>query len=149
MPLDDRKEEGPSKVLTLLELEIDMLKLEARLPQEKLKEMRGILKRWRGMKSCRRRDLESNHACRAVRPGRAFKRRLKDLMTTVVRDDWRVRLNWEVRADIEWWYQFGLEWNGTALMRVLATEEEPQEVCCETHPGGGVVGQPGKTSGFR
>lgn len=81
MPLDDNKEEGPSEVLTFLGIEIDSVRMEVRLPQEKLGELRSTLKRWRGMKSCCRKDLESivgslNHACKAVRPGRAFKRRL-------------------------------------------------------------------------
>ncbi len=68
-----------------------------------------------------------NHACKAVRPGRAFKRRLQDLMTTVERGDRRVRLNLEARTDLEWWFQFGLNWNGTSLMRSLATSENLQE----------------------
>ncbi len=133
MPLDENKEEGPSEVLTFLGMEIDTAKVEVRLPQEKLAEMRALLKRWRGMKkSCRRRDLESvvgslNHACKAVRPGRAFKRRLQDLMTTVERDGQRVRLNVEARADIESWHQYGLRWNGTSLMTAVVTDEEPQE----------------------
>ncbi len=97
MPLEEKKEEGPSEVLTFLGLEIDTVKMEVRLPQEMVKEMRSILKRWRGMRSCRRRDLESivgslNHACKVVRPGRAFKRRLQDLMTTAVRDGRRLDL---------------------------------------------------------
>ena len=87
------------------------------------------------MKSCKRRDLESlvgslNHACKEVRQGRVFKRRLQDLMTTVKRDGRRVRLNVEARADIEWWHQFGLGWKGTSLMRAVVTEGtegEPQE----------------------
>ncbi len=88
MPLYENKEEGPSEVLTFLGMELDMVAMEVRLPKEKLDEMRELLGKWRGMKSCRRRDLESlvgslNHACKAVRPGRAFKRRLQDLMTTV------------------------------------------------------------------
>ncbi len=75
--------------------------------------MRALLKRWRGVKSCKRSELESLvgslcHACKAVRPGRAFKRRLQDLMTTVERGGRRVRLNVEVRADFEWWHQFNL-----------------------------------------
>ena len=132
MPLDENKEEGPSEVLTFLGLEIDSVRMEVRLPQEKLSEMRALLKRWRGMKSCKRRDLESlvgslNHACRAVRPGRAFKRRLQNLMTTVERDGRRVRLNVEARADIEWWHQFGLRWNGTSLMKAVVVDGEPQE----------------------
>ena len=132
MPLDESKEEGPSEVLTFLGLEIDTVRMEVRLPQEKLSQMRALLKRWRGMRSCKRRDLESlvgslNHACRAVRPGRAFKRRLQDVMTTVKRDGRRVRLNAAARADIEWWYHFGLEWNGTSLMKAIAAVGEPQE----------------------
>ena len=104
--------------------------MEIRLPQEKLEELRSTLKRWRGMKSCKRRDLESivgslNHACKVVRPGRAFKRRLLDLMTTINRGDRRVRLNLEARADLEWWFQFGLNWTGTSLMGPVS--ESPPE----------------------
>ncbi len=40
MPLDPNKEEGPSTVLTFLGIEIDSVKLEVRLPQEKLSELR-------------------------------------------------------------------------------------------------------------
>ncbi len=132
MPLDESKEEGPSEVLTFLGMEIDTVKMEVRLPREKLTELRALLARWRGMKSCKRRDLESlvgslNHACKAVRPGRAFKRRLQDLMTTVERDGRRVRLNVEARADIEWWHQFGLRWNGTSLMKSVVMEVECHE----------------------
>lgn len=130
MPLDDTKEEGPSEVITFLGIEIDTIQMEIRLPEGKLVELKGILKRWRGMRSCRRRDLESivgslNHACKVVRPGRAFKRRLLDLMTTVARGDRRVRLNLEARADLEWWFQFGLGWNGTSLLGPAL--ESPQE----------------------
>lgn len=121
MPLDDTKEEGPSEVITFLGIEIDTRRMELRLPQTKLEELRGILKKWRGMKSCRRRDLESivgslNHACKVVKPGRAFKRRLLDLMTTVIRGDRQVRLNREARADLEWWHRFGLGWNGASMI---------------------------------
>ncbi len=133
VPLDESKEEGPSEVITFLGIEIDTAKMEVRLPQNKLDELRSILKKWKGMKSCRRRDLESivgslNHACKAVRAGRAFKRRLQNLMTSVDRDDRRVRLNVEARADLDWWYQFGINWNGTSLMKSIAAREVPQEV---------------------
>ncbi len=132
MPLDEGKEEGPSEVLTFLGLEIDTVAMEVRLPQDKLKEFKALVKRWRGMKSCRRRDLESlvgslNHACKAVRPGRAFKRRLQDLLASVNRNGRRVRLNVEARADVEWWFQFGSRWNGTSLMRSVVAMDEPRE----------------------
>ncbi len=140
MPLEESKEEGPSEVLTFLGLEIDSIKMEVRLPQEKLMEMRALLKRWRGMKACKRRDLESlvgslNHACKAIMPGRAFKRRLQDLMTSEKSRDRVVRLNVEARADIEWWYRFGLEWNGTALMKSVVLDGQPMEEMCTDASG--------------
>lgn len=57
MPLEPNKEEGPSEVITFLGIEIDSTNMEVRLPQDKLGELKATLKRWRGMKSCRRRDL--------------------------------------------------------------------------------------------
>ena len=139
MPLDDGKEEGPSEVITFLGIVIDSIKMEIRLPQQKLEELRSTLRKWRGMRSCRRRDLESivgslNHACKVVRPGRAFKRRLLDLMTTVKRGDRRVRLNQEARADLEWWFQLGLNWNGTSLMGLVS--ETPHETMLSDASGG-------------
>ncbi len=122
MPLDENKTEGPAEVITFLGIEIDSINMELRLPQEKLSELLNLLKKWRGMKSCRKRDLQSiagslNHACVAVRAGRSFKRKLHDLIASEEKDDRRVRLNVEAREDLDWWFQFGLGWNGRALMQ--------------------------------
>ena len=72
---------GPSVVIKFLGMELDSEKLLIRLPGEKLGEMRAILRSWRGMKSCRKRDLLSiigvlSHAYKAIRAGRSFTRRL-------------------------------------------------------------------------
>ncbi len=129
IPLDENKEEGPASVITFLGIEVDTVKLEVRLPQVKLRELRKILGEWRGRKVCRKRDLESiighlNHACNAIRAGRSFKKRLQELSAKVNRDDRQVRLNVEARTELEWWWQFGLRWNGTAMMcSVVATEQ--------------------------
>jgi len=56
MPLDKKKEEGPSEVITFLGIEIDTINMELRLPQDKLRELLGMLRKWRGMKSCKKRD---------------------------------------------------------------------------------------------
>ena len=121
LPLEEEKEEGPAAVITFLGMELDSVKLQIRLPGEKLGEMRATLRSWRGMKSCRKRDLLSiigvlGHASKAIRAGRSFTRRLIDLSTTVKRLDRRVRLNQMARADIEWWWQFSRRWNGVAVM---------------------------------
>ncbi len=75
MPLDEKKTEGPTKVITFLGIEIDSINMELCLPHEKLSELLSVLTKWRGMKCCRKRDLQSivgslNHACIAVRAGR-------------------------------------------------------------------------------
>ncbi len=41
------------------------------------------------------------------------------------KDDRRVRLNVEARADLDWWFQFGLGWNGRALMQKGLGERQP------------------------
>ena len=92
-----------------------------RLPEEKLKELRATLQSWRGMKSCRKRELLSiigslSHACKAIRAGRSYLRRLIDLSTTVNRLSRRVRLNTMARSDLLWWWEFSQEWNGVAMM---------------------------------
>ena len=112
MPLDE-KEEGPAEVLTFLGMELDSRKGEVRLPEGRLKHLRRKLQEW---KPCRKRDLLSvirhlSHACKADRAGRSFLRRLLDLSMRVKLLDRRVRLNVSARADLKWWWQFGLQWN--------------------------------------
>ncbi len=88
MPLDPAKEEGPATLVSFLGIELDSVKMEVRLPGEKLGHLRKCLREWKGMKACRKRDLLSiighlSHACKAVRAGRSFLRRLLDLSMSV------------------------------------------------------------------
>ena len=108
--------------LSFLGLELDTVAREVRLPWEKVQRLRTVLNSWRGRKACKKRDLLSligslTRACRAVRPGRCYVRRLIDLSTTAKRLDQFVRLNREARADIQWWHLFLASWNGTAMMQ--------------------------------
>ena len=121
MPTEPEKDEGPATELVFLGMELDSVRLQIRLPQEKLERLKSTLQEVRDMKACRKRHLLSvvgilSHAFKAVRAGRSFVRRLIDLSTSVRKLDRFVRLSREARADIEWWVQFGLDWNGTAMM---------------------------------
>ena len=74
MSLEPDKEVGPATAITFLGMELDSANMEVRLPEAKLAELRATLKSWRGMKSCRKRDLLSiigvlSHACKAIRAG--------------------------------------------------------------------------------
>ena len=76
---------------------------------------------------CTRRELESlvgllNHACKVVRAGRSFLRRMIDLLharsgVTHPGALTPIRLNLSFRADLAWWQHFAEEWNGTSFLR--------------------------------
>ena len=88
VPIASHKTEGPATVVTFLGIQIDTCKGELRLPLEKLERLRDLLEEWRDRKGCTRRELESligqlNHACKVVRAGRSFLRRMIDLLHAV------------------------------------------------------------------
>ena len=121
LPVEPEKDEGPATTIRFLGMELDSETFEVRLPQVKLDRMTALLGEWRGRKAGRKRELLSlkgvlAHACKAVRAGRSFLRRLIDLSTSVRCLDRFVGLNAAARSDIEWWFQFSASWNGMAMM---------------------------------
>ena len=130
LPLEPSKSVGPVTSLTFLGIEIDSTENSLRLPADKLETIKHSLGRWRGLKACRKRDLLSligslSHACKVVRPGRAFLRRLIDLSTSAKQLDHFIRLNADARSDIEWWWRFIEKWNGTSAALSL-TSQKPE-----------------------
>ena len=84
------KMEGPGTVVTFLGILIDTGRGELRLPHDKLQRLKGRLDEWGDRKGCTHNELESligvlNHACKVVRPGRSFLRRMIDLLHAVHR----------------------------------------------------------------
>ena len=81
VPLAPEKCVGPTTCIIFLGIELDSIELCARLPSDKLIELRGLITTWFGKRSWTRRELESlvgklQHASAVVRPGRMFLRRL-------------------------------------------------------------------------
>ena len=126
VPLAEHKREGPTTQLTFLGIEIDTVEGSLRLPQEKLERLVTTIQNWGDRKVCSRRELESlvgslNHACKVIRSGRTFLRRMIDLLaatgsTTAHRPHHHIRLNREFRADLAWWRLFLRPWNGVGLI---------------------------------
>lgn len=121
VPIAQDKLEGPTTRLTYLGIEIDTVNMCVRLPIDKLTRLKSALKDWSRKKKCTKHDLLSligslSFACKVVKPGRMFLRRLIDLSTTVVSQFHRVTLNAEARADIDWWARFLPDWNGVAII---------------------------------
>ncbi len=124
LPVELEKNEGPASTLGVLGLELDTVAMEVRLPREKLENIKAVLRTWRGRKEARKRELLSLigvlfHACKAVRAGRSFSRRLIDLSTVAKHPDHFIRLGKEARADVEWWVRHCELWNGVSMMSAV------------------------------
>ena len=120
-PVEAEKSEGPTTKLIFLGIEIDSSALEMRLPAVKLAKLRESVTKWQGKKAGKKRDLLSligslSHACKIIKPGRSFLRRLIDLSKQATDLNHFVRLNIEARSDIEWWFRFAESWNGVSIM---------------------------------
>ena len=110
-PVEQEKSEDPSTKITFLGMELDSLAMKIRLPTQKLTNLKQSLGEWRGKKACRKRELLSlisllSHACKAMKAGRSFLRRLINLSTQISGLDHYVRLNRAVYSDLEWWFRF-------------------------------------------
>ena len=121
-PLALEKVEGPSTTLTFLRIEFDTEALVLRLPKGKLVALRNLIVSWRGRRWCLKSELQSlagklQHACKVVRPGRSFLRRIFELLGGVQHDHHHIRLNSGMRSDLAWWDLFLESWNGVSMLR--------------------------------
>lgn len=122
VPLAVDKTVGPAQCLTFLGIEIDSTSLSIRLPSDKFQELSALLRVWVGRKKCTKRELLSligslSFACKCVKPGRMFLRRLITLSTKVTSLSHHISLNAEARADIQWWIDFLPTWNGVSYIQ--------------------------------
>ena len=82
-PIAPHKLEGPASRLSFLGILIDTDRDTLSLPADKLARLRSVIVEWRERKFCSKRQLLSligqlQHACRVVRAGRTFLRRMID-----------------------------------------------------------------------
>ncbi len=125
VPVSAHKTEGPATAITFLGIVLDTAAQELRLPVDKLRRLSATVQKWQSKKSCRKRKLLSligqlQHACRVVRPGRTFLRRMIDLSTVAKEPHHRLRLNREFRSDQQWWALFLADWNGISMMSSIS-----------------------------
>ena len=90
-----------------------------------------MIKLWFEKLSGTKRDLLSltgllNFACKVVRPGRIFLRRMIKLSTTVMELKDIIELSDDAKLDMKWWNDFLHQWNGKAIM--LRTVEAKVDV---------------------
>ena len=122
VPLAPEKIVHPTRVIQYLGIIIDSQRREIRLPDDKMDRLMEALPKWHDKRKCTKRELLSligvlSFACRVVKPGRIFLRRLIDLATQAQTLNRHLDLNAEARADIAWWMAFLPDWNGRALFQ--------------------------------
>lgn len=106
-------------IAEFLGIEFDSIRMEARLPPDKLAKARTTVKNLLKRATISHQELESavgflSFAAKVVIPGRAFLRRLFDALR---RPAVIVRITGDMRADLLWWDTFLEHWNGVALIR--------------------------------
>ena len=121
VPISAHKTEGPSTSLTFLGIQIDTVAMSLSLAPDKLARTLGMVLSWRGRRSATKRELQSligrlSHAAFVVAPGRAFLRRMIELMKVAKRPDHHIRLTAEFKSDLQWWASFLPRWNGRSIL---------------------------------
>lgn len=117
IPLAPEKCIGPVTCIIFLGIEIDSVTGTARLPGNKLEELKRLVLLWLDKRSCTKRELESvigklQHASLVVRHGRTFLRRLFSALAGLGQRHHYFRLTRACKQDIEWWGALLRGWNG-------------------------------------
>lgn len=120
VPMAPEKTCGPSQIISFAGIELDAVRFEGRLPEEKLIRCKDILSDFLKRKKATLRELQSligllNFACSVILPGRAFLRRLIDLTCGVRHPTHRIRLTQAVKLDMSMWLNFLCDFNGASF----------------------------------
>lgn len=121
IPIKLKKTVFPTTCAPIHGIDLDTVKMEARLPDDKLSALKVLLQDNIHRKKIKFKDLQSllghlNFACRVIKPGRCFLRRLYDLTCGTHKPDHFIRLNNAARADLEVWYSFLCQYNGCTII---------------------------------
>lgn len=120
VPMAPEKTEGPSQILTFAGIELDCVKNEARLPQEKVEKSLSAIRSMFSRKKVTLKELQSllgllNFACSVVVPGRVFLRRLINLTIGILQSHHLIRLTLEAKKDLRIWETFLGSFNGKSF----------------------------------
>ncbi|XP_069109890.1 uncharacterized protein [Argopecten irradians] len=120
IPLSPKKTMGPTCVIEYLGIILDSVKMEARLPSDKVDRITEFINTILHQKSCTRKELEKllghlNFAMRVILPGRSFVSYLYRLMASVKESYHFVHLTRDCKDDLYMWLFFLQNWNGVSL----------------------------------
>ena len=127
-PISQEETIRPTQVIELLGILIDSIRLEARLPRDKIKRIGEALCSWECRKSCTLKELQSligtlYFACKVVPPGRPFLQKMIPLTKGIVKHHYHIRFNNGFREDLRIWKQLIDNWNGADMFMNEAQED--------------------------
>lgn len=122
VPLAHEKSEGPTTRLTFLGLEIDTVQMQVKVPVDKITALKQKIARALRKKSLTLREIQSlvgslTFVCRAVKPGRAFLRRIIDVTRNEKKEDRVIPLPAGGLEDLTMWLSFLKDFNGVAIIQ--------------------------------
>lgn len=120
IPIAPTKTQGPSTTLEFMGITLDSVRMEARLPPDKLERILTTLSEFQGKKSCTLKELQSligtlNFACRVIPPGRPFLQRMIELTRNVSKAHHHIKLHAGFFKDLYMWQTFISGWNGAGF----------------------------------
>ncbi|WAQ99023.1 hypothetical protein MAR_023396 [Mya arenaria] len=121
VPIKLQKTVMPSTLVEVHGILLDTVTLTARLPQDKLQTLKSLLSTSMKQRKVTLHQLQSildhlNFACKVIKPGRCFLRRLYDSTVGVTNKHHFIKLSAECRADLNLWYSFLDKYNGCTLL---------------------------------
>jgi hypothetical protein len=140
IPLKWQKLEGPATMLTFLGIVLDTHRMEMRLPEGRLEELKQLITKWMDRKAGKKRDVLSvigklAHAAKIIVPGRIFLRRMIDVAHKAKQLDHWIHLTAEFKSDLAWWHCFIDYWNGLGMMQCVSAYWSPK-ICFATDASG-------------
>ena len=117
IPIAPGKTQGPLQVLEFMGIILDSLKMEARLPADKINRLSLLIKQFENKHSCTLKELQSligslNFACKVVPPGGPFLQRMIDLTRNIKKSHHHIKLNTGFYKDLQMWKIFISNWCG-------------------------------------
>ena len=121
IPLAPEKSEGPATKLSYLGLEIDTTRMQVRVPPDKLQDIRQKIRRAGNKNTLAIWEVQSiigslSFICKAVKPGRAFLRRLIDMIKGQSKTVKHISLSEGAKTDLQMWLKFLESFNGTTII---------------------------------
>ena len=129
IPTAADKTQGPCTCLEFMGIILDSVRMEARLPYDKVGRIQTSLE---FRKSCTLRELQAligtlNFACRVVPPGRPFLQHMIELTRKVSQPHHHIKLSSGFFKDLDMWQEFVSGWSGASFF--LTTSWSTQIHC--------------------